>query len=319
MNELASESSAQTEQIWAGVDIGGSKILAVCVDENTNVLARAQSPSPAAHGATAILDAAAEAVRVVLARAGGTCRGSNFQGIGVGAAGVIDPEAGTVLAASGSFPGWTGTKITPELAARCDGLPVATDNDVNMLLLGEIFAGGDTPVRHALAVALGTGVGGALLVDGALLHGGGPGAGEIGHIGRFGDAPCTCGQIGHLESYASGRSIARRYTEGSGEQADAAEVAVRAGAGDPVAVRVFAEAGTHVGAAIADACGLLGIELAVLGGGVAGAWPLLEPAMKRSLAERPLLTGRSVEVRPARLGELGIAVGAALHARSKCS
>ncbi|WP_031466359.1 ROK family protein [Sciscionella sediminilitoris] len=300
-----------TEQIWAGVDIGGSKILAVGVDEHANVLARAQFPSPAAHGAAAILDAAAEAVRVVLARAGGTCRG-----IGVGAAGVIDPEAGTVVAASGSFPGWTGTKITPELSARCEGLPVATDNDVNMLLLGEIFAGGDTPVRHALAVALGTGVGGALLVDGSLLHGGGPGAGEIGHIGRFGDAPCTCGQIGHLESYASGRSIARRYAEGSGEQADAAEVAVRAGAGDPVAVRVFAEAGTHVGAAIADACGLLGIELAVLGGGVAGAWRLLEPAMTRSLAERPLLTGRPVQVRPARLGELGIAVGAALHARS---
>lgn len=304
--------SASSSELWIGVDIGGSKTLALACDAGGGVVGRAYRRTPAVRGADAVLDVVAEAVLAVIGQAGGSAR---VAGIGVGAAGVIDPELGTVLAVSASFVGWRDTKITPELSARLDGLPVVTDNDVNTLLLGEArLAGPD--VWHAMAVTLGTGVGGALLVDGSLLHGGGAGAGEIGHTGRFGEEPCTCGGTGHLEAYASGHSISRRYQAATGRSLPGDAVAARATEGEEAACVVFDAAGHCLGAAVADACGLLGIELVILGGSVTESWSLLAPSMYRALAERPLLRGGTPDVRLARLGPDGAALGAVELARA---
>lgn len=298
--------SGSTPELWVGVDIGGSKTLALACDGQNRIVGRSYRRTPAADGAGAVLDVVAEAVLAAIGQVGGSPRVS---GVGVGAAGVIDPELGTVVAVSASFAGWRGTKITPELSARLDGLPVVTDNDVNTLLLGEVRAAGQG-VRHAMAVTLGTGVGGAVLVDGVLLHGGGAGAGEIGHTGRFGDEPCTCGGTGHLEAYASGHSISRRYRRATGRASPGHEIAARASAGDDAARAVFDDAGRCLGAAVADACGLLGIELVILGGSVTGSWPLLAPSTQWALAERPLLSGTTPDLRLARLGADGAALGA---------
>lgn len=288
-------------ELWAGVDIGGSKTLAVLCDADGSEVADGVVPTDAAHsGGESILDAAARLISQVLQEAGGT-----LAGVGVGAAGVIDPDTGTVLATGDSFTGWAGTAINAGLSQRLGGLPVRADNDVNAFLLGELSE--QDGVRHALGVTLGTGVGGALLVDGRLLHGGGTGAGEIGHIGRFGDEPCSCGQRGHLEAYASGRSLARRYADATGRHLTAAEIAL---AGDPAALAVYADAGRFLGAAIAQTGGLLGLDLAILGGSVTGSWALLAEPVTRALDEQPLLSGKPVEVRLSRLGAKAVALGA---------
>lgn len=301
-------------RLWAGVDIGGSKTLALACDEAGTVLGRWHTGTPAVDGGAAMLDTAATAVTRAVARAGGSP--GDLVGVGVGAAGVIDPDLGTVLAASASFPGWRGTKITPELSARLDGVPVASDNDVNTMLLGEARVGGDG-VRHAMAVTLGTGVGGALLVDGALLHGGGAGAGEIGHTGRFGDEPCTCGGVGHVEAYASGHSLSRRFRRMTGRSVAGEEVAAAAAGGDDSALLVFEDAGRCLGESVADACGLLGIDLVILGGSVTASWSLLAPSMLRALGSRPLLTGHPPDVRLTSLGADGAALGAVELALSR--
>ncbi|MCP2165027.1 ROK family protein [Goodfellowiella coeruleoviolacea] len=301
--------------VLAGVDIGGTTTLAVLSDGGPRPLATTRLATPAAQGGAAMLAAAASAVRTLLADTGTPA--TALAGVGVGAAGVIDPDTGRVLAASDSFRDWVGTDVNQELSGLLGGCPVWTDNDVNAFLLGELAAGEQPAPRHAMAITLGTGVGGALLVDGVLLHGGPAGAGEIGHVGRFGDRRCTCGQIGHLEAYASGRSLGRRYTEATGQERTAAAVAEAARAGDADALRIYREAGRFLGEAIATGCGLLGVDLAVVGGSVVRSWPLLADAVTRVLRERPLLTGEPVRVRPGVLGEYAVAIGAAALALAR--
>jgi len=295
----------------AGVDIGGSKTLAVLCAEDATVLAEVELPTPAKAGGESILDTAAVAVRALLAGMPPTA----LAGVGVGAAGVIDPDSGLVVATGSLFAGWAGTAIDAGLSARLGGVEVRAENDVNAFLLGELAAAGQP--RNALAVALGTGVGGALWVDGRLLHGGATGAGEIGHIGDFGAEPCSCGQRGHLEAYASGESLARRYAKGTvstnapTSTSDASRVAEAARRGDPIAVEVFEQAGRCLGTAIAQAGGLLGIDIAILGGGVLRSWPLLEKAVLGAVEAQPLLSGRPVTVRRSELGARAVAIRAA--------
>jgi glucokinase len=292
-------------KLLAGVDIGGTKTLAVLrADDDPAVLATATAPTPAKAGGGSILDTAASLVRAMSGRIDG-----ELVGVGVGAAGVIDPADGLVVATGNAFDGWTGTAINAGLAARLDGLPVRADNDVNAFLLGELAAAGHPP--HALAVTLGTGVGGALYIDGRLLHGGPTGAGEIGHIGDFGQELCSCGRTGHLEAYASGTALTRRYVrEGGVLVPDASAVADAARHGDPVAIEVFETAAHHLGSAIAQAGGLLGVDLAILGGGVLRSWPLLEKPLLASLEAQPLLSGEPVTIRRSVLGETAVAIGA---------
>jgi glucokinase len=151
----------------------------------------------------------------------------------------------------------------------------------------------------------------ALYVDGRLLHGGATGAGEIGHIGDFGPAPCSCGRTGHLEAYTSGASLTRRYVRvGGAVVPDAGAVADAAIRGDAVAIEVFEQAGHHLGCAIAQAGGLLAVDLAIVGGGVLRSWPLLEKSLLAAVRAQPLLSGEPVTVRRSVLGDNAVAIGA---------
>ncbi|MFI2362510.1 ROK family protein [Promicromonospora sp. NPDC019610] len=322
-----------TDRPTAGVDIGGTKIKAAVVTTDGAVLASATAPTPS--GGAAMLDVAAELVAGATASAG-----VPVAAVGVGAAGVVDPVTGEVLAASDSFVDWVGTNLRSGLAART-GLPVTVANDVDSFLVGEATWGAVRGVRSAAGIALGTGVGGALWLDGALYRGAGA-AGEIGHMPGFGDTRCTCGQRGHLETLASGRSVERRYAElvaaggsggvlrgaagvgvapgagiaaGAGVVVGAAEIEAQARAGDEAAVRVLADAGHAVGSAVLVLAALLDVGHVVVGGGLAHAWDLLEPAIRARLADEPPVSGHTVEVRRAVLGGDATVVGAAALAR----
>ncbi|MFJ3407608.1 ROK family protein [Promicromonospora sp. NPDC090134] len=301
-----------TDAPTAGVDIGGTKIRAALVTPDGEVLASATAPTPS--GGQAMLDVAAELV----ARASATA-GRSAVGVGVGAAGVVDPVTGEVLAASDSFVDWVGTNLRSGLAART-GLPVTVANDVDSFLVGEATWGAVRGVRSAAGIALGTGVGGAIWLDGALYRGAGA-AGEIGHMPGFGDARCTCGQRGHLETLASGRSVERRYAElvGAGSAAadgvGAAEIEARARAGDEAALRVLADAGHAVGSAVLVLAALLDVGHVVVGGGLTHAWDLLEPAIRARLDDEPPVSGHTVEVRRAVQGGDATVIGAAALAR----
>ena len=287
-----------------GIDIGGTKIAGIAVAEDGSVLARGSVPAPASVGGAAMADAAAALVRDIAARSG-----SPLTAVGVGAAGVIDHETGVVRAASATFVDWAGFPLGDELSARLS-VPVRVENDVNAFLLGEAArtAPGE---RDVLGVMLGTGVGGAVIIDGALRHGPHGAAGEIGHTPGYSDLVCTCGQIGHLETLASGTSIGRRYAERIGATPlDARQVADRARGGDPDAIVVFRAAGRALALACASAATLLDLPCAIVGGGVADAWDLLAPTIEETLRTEAPVSGLPLRIIPATLGGDAVALGA---------
>lgn len=303
------DSSDNVNPVIAGIDIGGTKISALLVDGDGTVLARGVVPAPAREGGDAMATAAASLVHRLLTDTQG-----QLMAAGVGAAGVIDLSTGTIRAASAMFVDWVGYPLADELAARLS-VPVAVENDVNAFLLGEV-AWGAAREDDVLGVMLGTGVGGALVIDGALHHGARGAAGEIGHTPRYSDIVCTCGQTGHLETLASGTSIGLRFGERTGRTGlDARDVADLARSGDAEAQAVFDTAGRAVALACCSAATLLDFSVAVIGGGLVGAWDLLEPSIARTLQTDAPITGIELRIIPAALGSDAVALGAAASAR----
>ncbi|MCR2801134.1 ROK family protein [Microbacterium sp. zg-Y818] len=297
--------SAANGRVVAGIDIGGTKTAAVLIAADGTVIARATRGTPAREGGAAMSEAAACMVEEMYGSSG-----VRADAVGVGAAGVVDPDTGTIRAASDTFTDWAGFALGERLSARLS-LPVKVENDVNAFLLGE-RAWGAARGSDVLGVMLGTGVGGALVLGGRLRHGPHGAAGEIGHTPGYGDLPCTCGLTGHLETIASGTSIARRYGAATGSPVESARVvAQRARAGDPDALAVFADAGRAVALACVSAATLVDLPLAVVGGGVVGAWDLLEPAVQSTLATDPPVSGVPLRIVPGALRSDAVVLGAA--------
>ena len=294
----------------AGIDIGGTKISAVLADDRGAVLARGAVPAPARDGGEAMSDVAATLVARLAAETGATVTAA-----GVGAAGVIDQTTGVVVAASATFADWAGFPLGAALSSRLS-IPVRVENDVNAFLLGELRWGAAAGERNVLGIMLGTGVGGAIVLDGALHHGANGAAGEIGHIPGFGDLVCTCGQTGHLETLASGTSVSLRYAELTGVHRPAPEVADRARAGEEAAISVLDAAGRAVALASSVTASLLDLDLVVVGGGLAGAWDVMEPAVLRTLRTDAPVSGFPLRIVPAALDGDVVALGAAALAAS---
>ncbi|WP_151481846.1 ROK family protein [Streptomyces albicerus] len=297
--------------MFAGVDIGGTTTQVVLCTPELTVVDRLEVPTPAAEGGAAMVRAALDALDLLLAHAP-----ARLRAVGVGAAGVVDARAGRVLVASDSFRSWAGFEVTATMEAAL-GVPAFLDNDVNAFLRGEVAKGAVAGEPHVLGMTLGTGVGGALWLNGALYEGPHGAAGETGHIPGFGDLPCTCGGRGHLETLASGRSIGARYGERTGRTRTAGAVAEAAGLGDPDALAVYEAAGAAVARAILITAGMLDVTTFVIGGGVSGAWPLLEPPILAALAAEPPVSGHPVRVVRTGLGSAAVAIGAASRARTE--
>ncbi|GAA3977121.1 ROK family protein [Streptomyces marokkonensis] len=245
-----------------GLDLGGTKIAAALVGTDGTVLARRTLPTPATSGADAVLDALAQAARAVWA--------PGAAAIGVAAAGVIDPAAGTVTSATDTIRGWAGTALATGLATRT-GLPVACDNDVRAAAATELAGlGADGTFVYA---AVGTGVGGAVAAGGRMLHGAAGIAGHLGHLPspEATGLPCTCGATGHLEAIAAGPAITAHYGRISGESADRLQtVAERAAHGDAHARSAITLGARAVGRALGGLANALGPHRVVVAGGVPG-------------------------------------------------
>jgi len=275
-----------------GVDLGGTSTRAVAVaDDGTVKGSVVRLPTPACGGADAVLDTIAAAVAAAAEQS--ACE---ISGIGVAAAGVIDSTSGTVLSSTSTLAGWAGTDVLGGLAQRFPQLsgaptPVVVCNDVDAYAQAEIWVGAARNRRSALVVAAGTGVGGALVLEGAVLAGSHNAAGEIGHIpvGGASDRVCPCGRSGHLEGVASGRAVEAAYQRVTGGRALAGmEIAAVADV-DLDARRCLSDAGAALGRAIAGLVTTFDPEVVILGGGLAESGDIwadsLRDAMRAELIE----------------------------------
>jgi glucokinase len=296
--------------VIVGVDIGGTTMLAVLLDADGRVIARAEGDTPAAEGAVAVLDRAATLVA--------TCDPQQrHRALGVGAPGVIDPHTGTVLAATDSIHGWAGTPIATGLAQRVGTRSVHALNDVHAFAVGEWRRGAAHGAASVLAITLGTGVGGAVITDGRLLLGHGFAAGHLGHVpvaaarGRA----CPCGSHSHVEAVAGAPGVVAAARAAGLPCTSVREVAEAAHAGDTAARNVLAATGQAVGEAVAGAVNLVAPDVVVVGGGVARAGDLLLRPLRATVQALTLPTLANVPVVTATLGVEAVAVGAALAAR----
>lgn len=312
-----------------GIDLGGTKIQAVVVDEANTVLGSARRPTPTTGGPA---DVAAEMV-ATLGDAAGAARveTSALDGLGVGSPGAVDEAAGTVTSAR-NLPGWEGTfPLAGALSDALGGARVAIGNDVDVATDAEFVLGAGREYRSLLGVFWGTGVGGGVILDGRPWHGRGA-AGEIGHVVvKVGGALCPCGRRGCLEAYAGRGAMearARRHSK-RGEHTDLFALMEKRGRtrltsgvwaralehDDALARRILDQAVEALGAGVASAVNLLDVEAVIIGGGLG--LRLGDPYVKRirqAMLPHLFTDDRPPAVRLAALGDLGGAVGAALLA-----
>jgi glucokinase len=312
-----------------GIDLGGTKIQAVIVDDDHKVLGSARRPTPTSGGPEDVVSAMEATLREAAAVA--EIEPARLDGIGVGSPGTI--EDGNVTSAR-NLPGWEGTFALAATLRAALGPEVRVGNDVQVATDAELKLGAGQPYDSLLGVFWGTGVGGGLILDGRPWTGRG-GAGEIGHmVVEIDGARCTCGRRGCMEAYAGRAAMelhARKLHEDKGHKTDLFKLMreherERLTSGiwaraldrhDKLATEIIDRAVRALGAGIASAVNLLDVEAVIIGGGLGVR--LGDPYAKRiATAMHPHLFAdtRPPNVHVAALGDLGGAIGSALLVES---
>ena len=277
-----------------GIDVGGTKCHGVVVNEDGHVISELRYPTPHASELIALLG------NMFRELGGGAA-------LGIGVPGLITSD-GTINA-SPNMRGALDIPVGPSLRASL-GVPVHVENDATSAAFAEWKVGAARDAADALIVTLGTGIGGGLVVGGALQRGANGFAGEIGHmVVEANGIECVCGQRGCWERYASGSALRTLSGGMSGE-----EVISRARNNEPSALSVIDEFARWFAIGVASLTNILDPSVVVVGGGVIDAWEVLHPAFLRWMNEvlyspdhRP-----HPQLRPAELGPRAGAIGSAL-------
>jgi glucokinase len=314
---------------YIGCDLGGTNLRAGIVDPNTGQVSHLLSgPTLAREGHDAVMARMAALIEDVINASRLSKR--EIGGIGIGAPGVLDLERGLTLFLPNLSGTWPEVPLRDTLA-KAVGLPVAILNDVRSITFGEWKFGAGQGVDTMACFAVGTGIGGGLVVNGQLHLGIGGTGGELGHQTiDFNGPPCGCGNRGCLEAYASGPAIAsmgmKAVVQGRttiiGEMVDfdinkisPDIIAQAASEGDEIAQTIIEDAGFYIGVAAANVCVSVGPRKIVIAGGVSRIGdPILEP-IRETIRERvTIMPVEQVEVVQATLGNNAGVMGVALWA-----
>ncbi|MDV3221585.1 ROK family glucokinase [Intrasporangium sp.] len=319
-----------TRKLAIGIDIGGTKVAGGLVDEDGGIAHRAWRETPHRSTSPAVVeDTIVECVEELMADADP----ADVVAVGIGAAGFVSEDGATVLFAP--HLAWRNEPLRGRLAGRIPR-PVTVDNDANAAAWAEHTFGAARGESHVVVITLGTGIGGALIIDGQVQRGRYGVAGEFGHMQVVpGGTRCECGNRGCWEQYASGNALVReaRAMMGAGSPV-VADLVDRVGGdvraltgpvitaaardGDLTARELIAEIGDWLGVGMANLAAAFDPALFVIGGGVSAADELLlgpaREAFRRQLPGR----GYRPEARivRARLGADAGLIGAAELARA---
>lgn len=290
-------------------DVGGTDTKAALVDADGRLVQLVRIPTPHAGAATG--QAVVDAIAGLAARFAAERPDVVPQAAGLLVPGHVDDAAGIGVFAENL--GWHDFPFRAR-AEEALGLPVSFSHDVRGAGEAEHRLGAAAPYRDVVVMAIGTGIAGAIFVDGRLYAGGGM-AGEMGHS-RVADGPlCACGGVGCLEAVASAAAIARRYNARTGADVPGArEVLTRAEDGDAIAREVWDSAVDALALDLSHTVSLLAPEAIVIGGGLAQAGPALFGPLAEKL-DGILTFHRRPVLLPASIGENAGVIGAALRAR----
>jgi glucokinase len=291
-----------------GIDLGGTKIAGVRVSGGA-VVARTRRATPVGQGANGIINVLRAVIREL-------DPGGEAATIGVGSAGVVDSATGVVRSATALLPDWSGTPLR-ELLADASNALVTVVNDVHALAWAEAVVGTVRNLPSGLVVAVGTGVGGAIIHEGRVLGGRRGAAGHLGHVPSRAAAgrTCSCGVSGHVEAASSGPAMTARYQRVAGRAVTRLEEVVRlAGEGDRIARTVLDEGARALGEVLGGLVSVLDPSIVVLAGGVVHAVPFYVEVLRKALSASTLPSLADVPVERTALESDAAALGAALAA-----
>lgn len=277
-----------------GVDVGGTTVKLGLFDISGTVLDKWEIPTRTENGGVNILPDIAQSIRDKMSEK--NIAKENVAGVGVGAPGPVDGE-GIIHKAVNL--GWDEMNLKKELTALLDGMRVEGGNDANVAALGEMWKGGGQGYKNLVAVTLGTGVGGGIIINGRIMTGATGSGGEIGHIHveDHESEACGCGNYGCLEEYASATGITRlanRKLQASDKdsvlrqgEVSAKTVFDAVKAKDGLAIEIAEQFGEYLGKGLAVIAGVVNPEIFVIGGGVSKAGEVLfeyiRPAFDRTV------------------------------------
>ena len=315
---------------YMGIDLGGTNIKAGVVDDAFRIIGRAKAKTGIPRPAEEVMDAMAECAKAAAADAG--VPWEQIRQVGIGVPGTANEETGVVEYANNLL--FENVPMREYLQKRLHK-EIDITNDANAAALGEVLAGAARGASNAVAVTLGTGVGGGIIIDGRLFTGFHYGGAELGHMGIvLGGRKCTCGRRGCLEAYASATGLLRSTKEAmeafpdslmwelareNGGNVSGRTAFLAAGRGDAAAQAVVNDYIQHLGYGLASIINILAPEILVIGGGVSNEGEnLLRPLVE---CVRPQLYIRTPEKQTrivlATLGNDAGLIGAAFLSRAQ--
>ncbi|MEG0464273.1 ROK family protein [Bacteroides sp.] len=301
-----------------GIDLGGTSVKYTLIDEEGNFLFEGKLPSYAEVSAEAVIGQLTKAIEEVTAFAATNRWG--VSGIGLGTPGIVDATGRIVLGGAENIKGWENLPLANRLELAT-GLPTRLANDANLMGLGETMYGAGRGATDVLFLTVGTGIGGAVIIDGKLFTGFGGRGTELGHVPLIANGEaCACGSVGCLEHYASTTALVRRFTQRStetgrtyaGEEINGELIVRLYKAGDALATECLNEHCDYLGHGIAGFINIFSPQRVVIGGGLSEAGSfyidkLRERAQRYAIADCALNT----EIMAAELGNKAGCMGAA--------
>lgn len=323
------ESNAKAEYVL-GVDLGGTKILAGVFDTQLKCIGRMKVSTKAERGPDAVIERIARCVQEAVDECDLTLK--QFKGMGIGAPGAINPESGQVIFAPNLA--WENVPLRKALE-KLLSVPVFVENDCHICMLGIYETELKARPKTAAGIFIGTGIGGALVLDGKLYSGFNRTAGEIGHmVLEVGGPKCSCGNRGCFEAMASRSAIFRRIQTAvkDGQKTLLTEMLgpdlkdLRSGdlrkaikREDKFVEKVIEESAEYIGIAVGNVINLFNPEVIVLGGGVIDALAdemmaiIVETAMESALNG----TAKGIEIIASKVGDDAGILGGAVLARKE--
>jgi glucokinase len=286
-----------------GVDMGGTNLRIAAITTDGQLLEKITLGVKVALGRDYVIGEMCDAIHRLTEQYRST---GCFVGAGIGVPGIIDMEHG-MMRMSANLPGWSDYPVRDEIERRLVA-KVFLDNDANVAALGEKWLGAGREAENMAMLTLGTGIGGAIILNGKVFYGMSGMAGEFGHVTvEPNGVPCGCGNHGCAERYASATAVVRMAREAI-ESGKAPELAKAANSdpefsarsvynlaiqGNADAQRIFQRFGEALGILMADLVNILDLDMFVIGGGVVSAWDAFAPRMFSELRERSLVYAAS--------------------------
>lgn len=305
-----------SKDYYIGIDVGGTKVLTALADKKGLILKKVEKPTEADKGEETIISNIKKSIDCVINNS--PIKKEEVKRIGIGSPGPLDLEKGIII--ENSNLSWTNVPIV-KILEDMTGIPVILENDANAAALGEKHFGAGREADNIVYLTISTGIGGGIIIDKKIFHGGKGNAGEVGHMTLIPDSnyQCGCGNYGCFEAVASGTAIARRgrevlqkdedslikeYSDNDPDQINAPLIAAAARAGDEQAIEIFNLTGRLLGIGISNVVNLFDPEIVVLGGGVMHAKDLFIEELRATLQERALKSNlENLKVKEVGLGK----------------